>query len=169
MNKLIIPLLLVLSICSCSENGGKRYIPTDQDTLNFLVSNSDLIAIFTTLEGTDPGPKGGKDFSWKDVEVKIETVIYGTKKANDIIKVINTPYITKPDSLFHMTRLGSDTMYLCFLKNTKDHFEYKPLTGLSCPRIYGNYRLNPVWNKSETEDMAIEEVINNIKILIKKI
>ena len=171
-------LFCVFAIYSCthrSDNEGKPLALTYQDTLSYLVANSDLIAL-VTMSG---GLKSGENLSWfssppKKVRAEINTIIYGEEKRS-AIEILSEP-----------KHLGSGVVMSFFFLRNGDHLtflsssgeQYQPTTRSSLLHIF-NGKLYPTWRKdhySETRPdgqkissgVPLEKVLKEIDNEIKK-
>lgn len=167
MNK-IYPFILIffLLILGCEDKSRDNvYRATEIDSLNFLIKNSDLIALVNISDAMPPTDMPAKEF--KDiVSAKIVELIYGDTKYNEI-KILNTTVYTTPGIVEHQLYL-SNGEFIYFLK--KFDSSYKPLTAFSTIRIR-NGKGAPVWRQDKTGSMPeIDkvEIINEIKENIER-
>ena len=168
-----------MAISSCNsfvDTEGAPITLTEQETLNFLISNSDLIAIVYQYGGTEkPKPSLFSKLPEK-VDAKILSVIKG-EEDRESIKISYTPKHLRPNVVksFMILRNGK---HLAFL--SKDGENYQPTTAHSLLNISNN-KVYPIWRPDqykESEDaphgykvshgIKLEEVLGEIRMEIQK-
>ena len=143
MKRAIIILLFSLLITSYQNvYAGQPIRHTEQETLEFMVKNSDIIAVAFITGGTDKlRITFWKDFPEK-ANVKILDVVKGDKSMKNI-EIINEPKFTRPGSV-KSTVVLRNGHYLVFLAKTGD--KYQPTTGFSLLDIFKN-NVHPIWKQ----------------------
>lgn len=155
--------------------------PTEQDTLDFLVNHSDIIATVLISGGTDEdSPSLFTNYFRKKVDATILTMIKGDKNINNL-SISNSPefqgYFNGVKVIKHIVTLrnGKHLVFLC-----KSGDVYKPTTGLSLLDISNN-RAYPMWHPEQydhelpgqpgikfSNGIPVTETIQEIKNEIEK-
>jgi len=154
-------LILALIISGCEGKPKDNvYHAKEIDSLNFLIKNSDIIALVNILDGVQPTDKPGTEF--KDaVTAQIVVLIYGKSESNPI-KILNTTVYTTPG--FDVNQLYlSNGEFIYFLK--KFGSSYKPLTPFSTVRLR-NDKGAPIWKQDKAgsiPEIDKGEIIEEIK------
>lgn len=160
-NYLIYFTIAATLLIGCGKPEGTPVVPTKFDKLEFLIPNSDLIAIIQITDGIDPN-KGRPPIKRYSVIASVKRVISG----DSIPKQIS---ITNA-SAFKNDNVVSDYMalyngyHLAFLKK-QDSF-YKPVSRFAILEITHN-RIHPIWKKDGTNTgmtsgYDLEEIIYEI-------
>lgn len=153
--------ILIFLIMGCEKTDERPYQPTQFDMLEFLVPNSDLIAIIEIHDGIDKY-KAKPTTKRYSVNADVKRVIIGNYHINKI-SILNDSYFKSQDTIATFITLYNGE-HLAFLK--KDNNFYKPVSGSSILDVAYN-RVHPLWKQSGTETKIssghdLEEIINEI-------
>lgn len=161
------PLLCLLVISPANIAHAEPITPSHNETLEFIVANSDLIAIVNISGGTNKRrPFFSKDIPSK-VTAKIFSVVKGEEK-KDKIEIIPSPMFLTPGTVKSKVILRNGR-HLVFLSNKNN--EYQPTTIFSLLDIFKNH-VYPIWKESESENeitsgydlnLVIKEIQKEIK------
>ncbi|MFT5700882.1 MAG: hypothetical protein ACI8ZB_003767 [Desulforhopalus sp.] len=171
-------LFCVFGIYSCthrSDNEGRPLALTYQDTLPYLIANSDLIALVTISGGLE----SRENLSWfssppKKVRGEINTIIYGEEKRS-AIEIFSEPKHFNSGVTMSIILLKNGG-HLTFLSSSGE--QYQPTTRSSLLHIFHG-KLYPTWRKdhySETRPdgkkissgVPLEKVLKEIENELKK-
>ncbi len=174
----IFVLFCAIAIYSCNprkNDEGKPLELTTQDTLSFLVENSDLIAL-VTLSG---GLKAGENLSWfrsppETVKAEINTILSGEENRT-IIEILSEPKHLEADVVMSIILLRNG-YHLAFLSSNGEL--YQPTTRGSLLNVFLN-KLYPTWRTDHYNEtgpdglkissgVTLEEVLKEIENEIKK-
>lgn len=140
--------LYILLVLGCEDKPPDNvYRATENDSLSFLVKNSDLIALVKISDGMPPTDKPTKEFK-EMVSAEIVEAFYGDTE-NKEIKILNTPVHTTPGIVKHQLCF-SNGEFIYFLK--KFGSSYKPLTPFSIVRFVKGKGV-PIWRQAKTGSM----------------
>ena len=149
--------LFILLVLGCENKPPDNvYRATETDSLNFLIKNSDLIALVKISDGIPPTDNPAKEFR-EMVSAEIVESFYGDTENNEI-KILNTPVHTTPGIVEHQLYF-SNGEFIYFLK--KIGSSYKPLTPFSTVR-FRKGKGAPIWRQDKTG--SIPE-INKVEII----
>ena len=152
-------LCVLLSTASCEtfpDTKGKPYTPTNLDTLQFLVSNSDLIAIVNHSGGTDK-PKPFLFTMPKKVDAKILSIIKGGEDREEI-EISCNPKNLNPN-VIKSTMILRNGKHLVFLCKTGEN--YQPTTSNSLLSVF-NHKVYPVWRPDQYKES--EDAPDGLKV-----
>jgi hypothetical protein len=140
---------------------------TNQDSLEFLVMESDMIAIVNIAGGAEKP----RILSFGDMPNKVNATVLSVIKGDegvDSIKLYSEPQNPPPDAVKSsvVLRKGRHLVFLC-----KNGDGYKPTTRFSLLEVF-NDRVYPIWkqkgNSSEiTSGYPLREIIKEIENLAK--
>lgn len=169
---MFLKLIIILTTClffqldvSCNtiETRGQPISYTQQETLSFLVKESDLIAIIR-IRG-EIGENGIPRFEDKPKQVNAEivSIIKGQENIKSI-SMLDSPKFFPPEVIKSSIVLR-DGIHLVFL--TREGSLYKPTTCFSILDVFRG-RVYPVWKQKEdggeiTSGYPIEQVITEIE------
>ena len=165
--KLIHPILItsLLLLAGCQQNESQVYKLTERDSLNFLVSNSDLIAVVDILDGSDVSPDA-KNKLYENVRASIqETILWEGSELKNI--TIHYEPFYKLDSASIEYVFFYKGLYLSFLKYEGEN-NFKPTTGNSLFAIFGANRVEPIWKQclgnkeAMSTDYKLSDIISEI-------
>lgn len=164
----------IYSTNSFTNNEGKPVVRTNQDTLSFLVKNSNLIAIVSLSGGVEKTYKPTL-FNRPPKKVKgiIERIIKGSTEKKEF-ELLAEPKHRTPDSIYEFVLLKNGK-HLVFLSIEKD--QYRLTTGSSLLDILYN-KVYPTWRDDHYKvgpdgvlgsyGVDLEEVVSEIKEEINK-
>jgi len=182
MSRNLYAISVILSAClmfylvSCDNKPeGKPVTLTDQETLNFLVTKSDLIAIADCSGGYDKPKLSFFSRLPEKVNAKILSIIKG-KEDRNTIEIFCTPMHLRQnvkDSI-HILRNGKHLVFL-----SKNGEQYSPTTSFSLLDIHNN-KAYPIWRPDQYNEtlpdgskvssgIDLKEVIDDIENEIKKV
>lgn len=151
--------LLIHLVLGCENKPPDNvYRATEIDSLNFLIENSDLIALVKISDGMPPTNMPATEFK-EVVSAEIIDSLYGDTDKNEI-KILNTPVHTIPGIDEHQIYL-SNGEFIYFLK--KFGSSYKPLTPFSTVS-FRKGRGAPIWKQDKSGSMP---EINKSSIIIE--
>jgi hypothetical protein len=167
--KITILLIVCLSFMGCQQNEAVLYQPTKQDSLNYLVTNSDLIAIINTTDGHKRFTNE-IDFSKLTFHSEVVHQLHGQAETNIVIDV-------SPEGKSNQSYLGAMALIrrgdsLAFLKKISGN-KFRPLSEFSVITIYDGI-LSPVWKTKQGTskfggfEFALDEILSEVKAEISK-
>jgi hypothetical protein len=142
-NYLIYFTFVAALIIGCGKPEGTPVVPTKIDMLEFLVPNSDLIAIIQINDGVDKPESSMKRYS---VIAEVKRVIIGDSTIKQV-SIINASYFMDDNVVKDFITLYNG-MHLSFLKKQDD--SYKPVSGSAILRVAHN-RVHPLWKQDGTK------------------
>ncbi len=153
--------------CNANESIGKPISYTNQETLSFLVKQSDLIAIIQIREGIDENSIALFEDKPKQVNAEILSIINGIEN-NKHIKIFDSPKFVPPEVLKASIVIRTGT-HLVFL--SREGSSYKPTTRFSVLDVFRG-RVYPVWNQTLNENgvasgRILDLVISEIEMEIE--
>lgn len=139
---------------------------TEQESLQFLVEHSDIIAIIEIYNGIDGKNTVRFNDAPKEVNAKIILNIKG-EKTNDMFQILSKPKFLPLEVKKSILALRNGK-YLAFL--SRDNTQYLPTTRYSLLDITNN-RVHPVWKDTVrtselTSGYSLDEIIADIKLVI---
>jgi hypothetical protein len=181
METKLVQIFVLLSICSlffigCEnrlDTKGKPITLTHKESLEFLVTKSDIIALVTISGGTDK-PKPLFLNSPDRVYAEIHSIIKGNEDRKTI-ELLSEPKYLNPNVISAKIILRNG-YHLIFACNNKDY--YQPTTEFSLNQINNN-RVWPIWRPDQYKEIGpngekaskglnLDEVIKDIKEKLKK-
>lgn len=170
------PILIMLALLGCSnEPVGKPIERTFQESLEFLVGKSDLIAIVEITRGEDDIKIPSLSEPPKLVDGRIIRLIKG-HEASINITIQNQPEHLRPNVILSSMAIRTGR-HLAFLNGEEG--QYKPTTSLSLSEINLN-KVHPIWRLyiyTETgprglkfsKGIELDRVIDEINIEMNRI
>jgi len=159
-------IILAFLVLGCEDKPRDGvYRATEIDSLNFLLKNSDLIALVNISDGMPATDKAATGFK-EAVYAQVVEVIYGDPQSG-LIEILNTTVYTEPGIVEHKLYLRNGE-FVYFLK--KYGKSYKPLTPFSTVR-FRNGKGAPIWKQDKTGTMPEidrAEIIKEIKASIEQ-
>lgn len=150
MIRKIYPYILILFVLffGCEDKPQDNvYRATEIDSLNFLLKNSDLIALVNISDGLPATDKAATEFI-EAVSAQVVEVIYGEPQSS-LIEILNTSVYTERGIVEDKLYL-SNGEFIYFLKKAGE--SYKPLTPFSTVR-FRNGKGGPIWKQDKTGSM----------------
>lgn len=126
------------------------YTPTHQDTLKFLVDNSDIIAVVEISSANDIGQQWFLDSS-SVAQARILSLYFKNEQIPEnesVITIIPEP-ASKPMGTSVVAMFLKNGKNLVFLKKIENH--YKPITAHAVMSIMNNDNVLPIYKSTETE------------------
>ena len=162
--------LCLLAVFAGSYTEASPGVPitrTHQETLKFLVANSDMIAIVNLSGGTYKKRVTSSGDLPQKVNAKIFSIIKGSEIAANI-EIVSTPKYPSPGSILSSVVLRNGR-HLVFV--AKKGEIYQPTTGFSLLDIFRN-KVHPVWKERKnplelSTGYELEKILNEIDNEIK--
>lgn len=169
-NFVIIAILITLTTGCEKEYKRATYRQSSNDTIEFLVANSDIIAVVDIIGGIQKGEvKKNSTFLTKSAKAKIDKILKGTKNSQDVIYISHQTLHNSPGDLKTLVSLRNGE-YIAFLINAGE--VYKPLTPFSLIEIYSSSNQGrPIWKQTESKyvdrpviskDMIIKDILDEM-------
>ena len=159
-------IILVFLVLGCEDKPPDNvYRATEIDSLNFLLKNSDLIALVNISDGMPSTDKATTELK-EAVQARVVEVIFGEPQSS-LIEILNTTVFTEPGIVEHKLYL-SNGEFLYFLKKVGN--SYKPLSIFSTVR-FRKGKGAPIWKQDKTGSLPeIEkaEIIAEIRKAIEQ-
>jgi hypothetical protein len=169
--KKYILLLLPLFFFGCSEEHQRDiYHPSEKDSLEFLVSNSDVIGVIEIYDGVKGSGSTTSTVLTNSANAKIIDLLKGKLNKNSVINISNTTLHKKPGGIKTLLTLRNGE-YIAFLASAGKTF--KPLTPYSLIEIFSiSKQGRPIWKQTESKYMdrpntQKDEIIKEIKDVIE--
>ena len=146
--------LTVLLTSSCRQEGRPVVRPhSERDTLEYLVSEADLIAVVDIADSFDASkaPHGNLPPS---VTASVVKVLKGNRTAGSSITISRSPALL-PQGISRSVMALGNGRHLAFFKSKSDHF--LPITTHS---VLSSDHVTPIWRRdSDTEALSWSEQI----------
>ena len=147
----LICLAVAVILSACEKTESIPYVLTTQDTLPYLVKNSDFIAVVNITGGVEGFQGGVPNSIPENVSASVVDVIHSNNNRSPLeINIQNSPHNSEKGNYFTIMALRNGRN-LAFLVYQQDG-SYKPTTGFSIVSVNGSNMLMPIWKQVESEE-----------------
>ena len=167
---LFLPLFIFVG---CTEEHQRAiYRPSEKDSLNFLVTNSDIIGVIEIYDGIKRSAGSTSALLTKSANAKITHLLKGDLEKNTDINISSTTLHNVPGGIktFMALRNGE---YIAFLAKAGKKFQ--PLTPYSLIEIFPTSNQGrPIWKQTKSKyvdrpDIPKDEIVKEIINVIEQI
>ena len=172
-NSILIWFFLVLIFLGCEKEKPEKYVLTEKDGMEYLLDNSDLVAVVNISGGSRLGESDPLLDSVNEVEAEVTRIILNEGSSLELGNLINIYSSTyrndKNDGYsFIVIRNG---MGLVFLKELPDGC-YSPLTNFSISNFIAGNNVLPIWKNDEVSGFSkgfdIEVIVGEMEQYLKQ-
>ena len=162
----LICLAVAVILSACEKTESIPYVLTTQDTLSYLVENSDLIAVVNITGGVERSKGGIPNNIPESVSASVVDVIHSNDNRSLLeLNIQNSPHKQEKGTSFTMMALR-DGRNLVFLVYQQDG-SYKPTTGFSIVSVNSSDMLMPIWKQGESKEeyskgFSVDHIKNEI-------